>query len=380
MIKKMCIISSYYPSKKDPYYTFVGALVEQYADMGIECHVITPVSQVEKLHKGRTRIETTKKGNKIYVYCPKYIVFPSRVINGFYTYKLTVFSLWNAIGRVFKEKIKTCDVIYSHFIESGLNAAWLKEKTGIPAFMAVGESRLSDKELTYSLFKDILYEGLDGIICVSSSLKKELIEKDVISHNKKILVAPNGIDLNLYYPRDKQQCRSKFGITEDDYVICFVGGFIERKGFDKVQQCIKRHPEWKCILIGNGVIPITIEKKQIIFCGRQKHESIPFFLSASDVFVLPTKAEGCCNAILEAMGCGLPIISSDLSFNQDIITEKNALLIDPNNTDEIEIALETVHKDKLFRKRLAAESLNAAYSFSLSDRALKILAFMEEQL
>ena len=376
----MCIISSYYPSEKDPYYTFVGALVEQFADMGIECHVITPVSQVEKLHKGKTRVETTEKGNKIYVYCPRYIVFPSRYIAGFYTYKLTVLSLWNAVGRVFKEKIKTCDVIYSHFIESGLNAAWLKKKTGIPAFMAVGESRLSDKELTYTLFKDILYEGLDGIICVSSSLKQELIEKDVINHNIKILVAPNGIDLKLYYPRDKALCRDKLGITEDDYVICFVGGFIERKGFDKVQQCLKRHPEWKCILIGNGSIPVTIDQKQIIFCGRQNHEKIPFFLSASDVFILPTKAEGCCNAILEAMGCGLPIISSDLSFNKDIITNKNAILINPNNIDEIDTALENVYKDKLLREQLAAESLRAIQSFSLSDRAQKIRTFMEEKL
>ena len=377
MINKMCILSSYYPSDSDPYYTFVGSLVEQFADMGIECHVITPVSQMEKLHKGETRIETTKKGNKIYVYCPRYIVFPSRVIAGFYSYKLTVFSLWSAIRRVFKKKIKTSDVIYSHFIESGLNAAWLKKQTGIPAFMAVGESRVRDKELTYKIFKDVLYSGLDGVICVSTYIRNELFENNIIDKKIRTLVAPNGINPDIFYPRDKNVCRKKLGLGLDDFAIAFVGGYIKRKGFDKLQQAIKNHLEWKCIFIGSGDIPIELEPFQVVFNGRVEHDLIPDYLSAADVFVLPTTAEGCCNAIIEAMACGLPIISSNLPFNEDILSNKNAILINPDRVHEIENALDNISKNIILRNNLSQNALKTVETLYLDKRAREIISFME---
>ncbi len=66
---------------------------------------------------------------------------------------------------------------------------------------------------------------------------------------------------------------------------------------------------------------------------------IPNYICASDVFVLPTTAEGCCNAIIEAMGCGLPIVSSDRAFNYDILNEENSILVDPESVDEIDNAI-----------------------------------------
>lgn len=380
MIKKLCVLSAYYPQADDPIYSFVGTLIETIADMGVECHVISPVSYIEKKHKAVSRIEKTKKGSEIHVYCPRYMIFPSRNVLGFQTYRLTVRSLWRAIGRTFRYEIKDCDAIYSHFIDAGVNAAWLGSKTGIPAFMAVGESNVTMHKLTYTVFSDVLHDGLKGVVSVSTQLEKDLFEHDVISTETPVIIAPNGIDTSLFKPSSKEKAREKLGVKESDYIISFVGAFIPRKGFDRLQMILKKHGDWKCIFIGNGEIPVELKDGQVLFSGRIPHDQIPELISASDVFVLPTQAEGCCNAIIEALGCGLPVISSDRSFNDDILDETCSVRVDPDNLDEIEKAMVLLETDVELRNRLADGAFKKGQELSIENRAKIILEFMEKQI
>ena len=377
MIKKLCILTSYYPSETDPYFVFVGELIEQFADMGIECHVISPVSNMEKKHRGITRVERTKSGSIIHVYCPPFIVFPSRKFFGFQTYRLTVGSKKKAIARTYNEYIKDCDAIYSHFIESGVQAAFLSNLTGKPAFVAVGESVITSKKLDYTIYKDVLHAHISGIIAVSTELKNQIYANDVFSLGTPLEVFPNGIDSTVFYPRERKLCRDKLGIEEEDFVVSFVGGFIKRKGFDLLQQAISRHKEWKCILIGSGDLPVTLEPEQVVFSGKVAHDKIPDYICASDVFALPTKAEGCCNAIVEALGCGLPVLSSDKDFNYYILTNECSILVNQDSVDEIENALCTLYEDTRLRKTFSEKSIEAGKVLSLTTRAKKIKEFME---
>jgi len=377
MLKKLCIISSYYPSESDPFYSFVGTLVSAIADSGVECHVISPVSNMEKAHRAVSREEVTPHGATIHVYCPSYIIYPSRNILGFQTYRLTVFSKRKAIKDTYDKYIKDCDAIYSHFIDSGVYAAWLSKCTGIPAFVAVGESNITNKELSYTIYKRELHEHLRGVITVSSQLKDDVIKQDIFSNKTPIEVFPNGIDTDLFKPLDKDECRKKIGVAKDDFVVSFVGGFIKRKGFDKLQEVIKLHPDWKCILIGTGDVPVTLPPEQIVYCGRVAHENIPEYLSAADVFVLPTLAEGCCNAIVEAMGCGLPIVSSNRSFNDDILQSSYSIRVNPESIDEINGALMELEHSIQKRKIMSEESAKAGRYFSIRNRSNNILQFME---
>ena len=377
MIKKLCVLTTYYPQENDPIYSFVGTLIESIAEMGIECHVISPVSYIEKKHKAVSRIEKTKNGHEIHVYCPRYMIYPSRNILGFQTYRLTLSSLWRAVGRTFRSEVKDCDAIYSHFIDAGANAAWLKMKTGIPAFMAVGESNITMHELTYTVCRKILYNGLDGVICVSSQTEKDLSDFDVVSSSIPKIVAPNGIDTAVFRPAGKEDLRLKIGGKKDDFIVSFVGAYISRKGFGKLQEAMKRHPSWKGVFVGNGEIEIELDDSQVLFSGRIPHDQIPDIINASDVFVLPTQAEGCCNAIIEALGCGLPVISSDRSFNDDILDESCSLRVDPDNVDEIENAILKLENDPDLRRSLAEGACKKGKSLSIEERADTILAFME---
>ena len=378
MIKKLCVISTRYPSKTDPIYAFLGALIEQFADRGIECHVISPVSFTERKHRASSRVEITSGGERIYVHCPRFMKLPQAMEKGFLTVSFSAGNRRRAVWRAYKRNVGDCDAFYSHFLESGNDAAYLKKKTGKPAFVACGESNIRRNELIYTLYRDDIYDGFDGIVYVSSAIKSDAEKLDVFSEAIPTAVFPNGVNSEIFRPYDRTECRKKLNVAEDDYVIAFVGTYIKRKGFDKLQEILLRHPSWKCILIGSGDIPLKVPDSQVVFAGEAEHDKIPQIINAADVFVLPTLAEGCCNAIVEALACALPVISSDRPFNDDILDESCSVRIDPENTDEIASAIERLENDRELRKSLSEGALRKSAGMNLKTRADRIIRFMEE--
>ena len=119
--------------------------------------------------------------------------------------------------------------------------------------------------------------------------------------------------------------------------------------------------------------------KNILHTGRVLNSEMCDYLNAADVFVLPTLAEGCCNAIVEAVTCGVPVISSDRSFNYDVLDGTNSVLIDPLSEDEIYEAIKQLKQDPARREQLAAGCLERAKDLSLENRVDKILAFIQSK-
>ena len=118
----------------------------------------------------------------------------------------------------------------------------------------------------------------------------------------------------------------------------------------------------------------------IIHKGPLDHELIPQYMSCADIFVLPTQKEGCSNAVVEALAMGLPVISSDGPFNDDILDEHNSIRINPDDVDALTDAIRKLRDDKTLRKSMADYSHSRHEEYSIEGRAKRILGFINEQI
>ena len=217
--------------------------------------------------------------------------------------------------------------------------------------------------------------GVRGIIAVSSANKND-VESRAFAKNIPVLLSLNSVNLQGFCVKDKTHCREKFGMPAEEFIVGFVGYFIERKGYDRVLEACRDLPGVKLAFAGKGANKPSGE--QVVFCDSLAHNDIPDFLNAVDAFVLPTRNEGCCNAVIEAMACGKAIISSDLPFNHDVLNKENAILIDPDNIEQIRQGVIALRDSFQLRQSLSQKVLRDAQMLSISQRAKNILDFIDK--
>ena len=378
-IKHICFIVPNYPTDEEPVYTFVRQLICAIADLGIKCSVIAPVSISNILIRGTKNRkyywrDFTEIGNTIDIYQPKMLTFSNIKIFGT---NVSSFIRQKTILRTFKKIKINPDVLYGHFWGSGVIAGIIGERYNIPVFVATGESKInihhkySQKAIKKHLSK------VKGVICVSTKNQEESLALDLASKENMIII-PNAINNKLFFLMDKILARKKLGYCEEDFIVAFTGAFSHRKRILRLSEAVEGMKEIKVLYIGSG--DLKPNEKNSLFIGRLPHNQIPLYLNAADIFVLPTLAEGCCNAIIEAMACGLPIVSSDCSFNDDILFPDNSIRVNPMNIRELREAILLLKEDRMLREKMSKASILHAGSLKVEERASKILSFMDTKV
>ena len=381
-MKHICFIIHLYSNPVKPYsMNFVQNLAWAVRDMGYKVTVISPlpINIIKAYLKVPYHlVEKTKKGNAIDVFYPKTIEFgQTKTLFGKSLCVETAFFMEKAAERVLRKLTEKPDVLYGHFLApSGVVVARLGKKYNIPAFFACGESHDTIGQYgAKRAQKDC--SQLSGIVSVSTALKKYVLDNNVTTADK-IEVFPNGFDTEKFKPIDKTEARKHLGLPQNEILIAFLGAFNTRKGIDRLCEAMKRIDGAKLICAGHGDLVPT--GKNVIFSKRVSGNEVPYFLYSADIFVLPTLAEGCSNAIVEAIGCGLPIISSNLPFNDDILDDSYSIRVDPMSVDEISSAiLKLINNDRL-RNEMAEAALKKRSDLSLASRAVNIINFINSKL
>ncbi len=171
------------------------------------------------------------------------------------------------------------------------------------------------------------------VFSVSDSLKQHVVSLGADSD--KIRVIGNGIDVAKFYPLAKTVARAELNIPEDAKVLVSVGGLVDRKGFHRVidvlPELAAKYPELIYLIVGgdspegnirerleNQVKTLKLEDS-VRFLGAYPSEQLKLPLSAADLFVLATANEGWANVFLEAMACGLPVITTEVGGNKEVV-------------------------------------------------------------
>lgn len=374
---RLCILSEGYPADGHPYFAFVQNLCENIVKQGHEVTVIAPQSFTKMIVRKRSKLPLLSYRNGVRVFRPLTVSFSN------YTARFNSWTWEWAIHRVLKKINSEIDVYYGHFWHSAFALYPFAKLYKKPLFVATGECEIEILEQHSIENLKTFIDYVRGVICVSSKNKEESISYG-LSHGDNCIVLPNAIDNNVFKIGDRIAARKKFGATEDDFVVAFVGGFVERKGPNRVARALKKLDDSriKAIFVGyytNGVLEDP-QYEGTIFKGSLEHEKVAEALNAADLYVMPTLHEGCCNSIVEAMACGLPVVSSDRSFNYDVLNENNSILVEPMDVDAIASAVQKIKGDKELRIKLQEGALLMASTLTISQRANNIVKFIESNL
>jgi glycosyltransferase involved in cell wall biosynthesis len=186
----------------------------------------------------------------------------------------------------------------------------------------------------------------DAFVVPTREIKNELINNNFPEN--RIHHIFNGVNIDIFKPVDRGQkpiLRQQIGIPDENLVI-YAGRLDEGKGVDILLKSwplvLRQLPEANLLIAGEGVLKKQLTEQvknteyqsKINFIG--KTDNIEKYLGISDVFVLPSLAEGLSNALLEAMSCGLAIITSDIPANREIIINKvNGLLVPASDIEKL---------------------------------------------
>lgn len=231
-----------------------------------------------------------------------------------------------------------------------------------------------------------ILDTCDGIITVSEFSKQD-IAKGFNFPEDKIFVTHLAAE-DIYKPLDKSICKKfikeNYNITKD--FILYVGGFSPRKNIvgiieaysklskntrDNLSLVITGHKGISYEIYKNRAIELKVEEN-VIFTDFISLESLPIFYNASELLAYPSFYEGFGLPPLEAMACGTPVITSNVTSIPEICGD-SVYLINPFDVDQLYRAIEEVLLDNNLRKTMIIKGLIKSSSYSWNSTAKNTL-------
>lgn len=227
----------------------------------------------------------------------------------------------------------------------------------------------------------------DAIITVSEYSKKDILKFFSFYPEEKIFVTPLAANSN-FRPLDKKECQSYVNKTYkiDTPYILYLGGFSSRKNafgiihaFNKIYKSLNK--PYKLLLggslkdEGNKIFEYVKNNNlddKIVFCGYVEDDMLPVLYSGCDAFIYPSLYEGFGLPPLEAMSCGAPVITSNISSIPEV-TGDAAILINPYKNDELESSIVTLLNNDSLKLEYSQKGYKRSLEFSWENTAKKTL-------
>ena len=217
------------------------------------------------------------------------------------------------------------------------------------------------------------------ITTVSKSVKDFMVKNEGIKA-EKIMVVYNGVAPETYQITvDIAQKKSSMGISKNDFVVGNVSRLVRNKDHENLLKAFKLMTEKidniKLLLIGSGPLKPELVKvaesleiaDKIIFTGNRR--DVPEILKIIDVFVLSSIREGFPVVLLEAMSSGLPIVTTDVDGNGElVIDEENGYVVEARNSAALADATLRILNNKQVSQEMSNKNvlrINARFTFDM---------------
>jgi glycosyltransferase involved in cell wall biosynthesis len=292
------------------------------------------------------------------------------------------------VGRLFRKpvvlKADSQGEMSGEFFESGLR------KFGI--------SRSSLPFRLFLAFRNMILKKADAFSAISSEIASEWTSRGVSLN--KIHMIPNGVDTALFAPTNAEQksfLREQLRLPQTATIAIYTGRLVSYKGLPLLLKVWKeisaRHENAILLLAGTGGLDIHNCETQlhdyVTSAGLEKNvwflgpvQNIPEYLRAADLFVFPTENDAFPSSLIEAMSCGLPIVTTPVGAIKTIVVHRESgLIVQPGNRPQLFEALVVLVSDKTLSSQLGQTARRVVEQrYSTGSMIKKYLALFESTL
>lgn len=377
-MKLYYIANARIPHKK-AYAIQIAKMCEAFVEEGADLELIIPrqrgvADDIKDYYKLRTSI-CVKRMPALNFYASGKLGFFFSGINFMLFYSLYLFSrvLFGKRGVVYTTDMDTFSFVVSPYF-------------GMPCFLETHGGKAK------TFINTIFFKRVKGIIVINNIIKKQ-IKRILAFPEDKIIVEPNGIDLELFRAIPRDEARRALSLPKDRKIVMYCGRFYGWKGLEVLADAVAMLPNDIFVYIVGGTkeeFTDVIKREDIsanfIFPGEQPYAQIPFWLSAADgLLVLGTKHDNQSYyytspmKIFEYMAVERPIIASKTPAIQDILLSEEAVFYEPDNASDLadKICLVANSPESACSKVVAA--CLKVKELTWRARARKIIRFIEEK-
>lgn len=256
------------------------------------------------------------------------------------------------------ERIPGCDIYRAG---DGVHATWLELRN--KSFDRLAPWHRYTLAAEAKMFR---HPRLRAVICNSRMVRDDIARRFGVA-DEKLRVIYNGVDLDVFHPRLREEqgmaLREKVGVGETAPVILFVGSGYERKGLPTLLRAFSRmqRSDARLWVVGRDKHELPMRKlaqtlgvdDRVLFLGAQA--DVKPFYGAADVFALPTLYDPFPNAALEALACGLPMVTTTTCGAAELVTPANGAVIAAGDAVALAASLDSLC-DRAPQKRDAARA------------------------
>jgi glycosyltransferase involved in cell wall biosynthesis len=291
---------------------------------------------------------------------------------------------------------KPVDLIDAHFgFPDGAGSLAAGRRLGIPVSITI--RGFETEYLRWPLVGPRLARAMreaHACIAVSHSLRELALEHGVDS--SRLQVVHNAVDWETFYAGSRTEARRRLGLATDASVVLTVGHLIERKRHHVLVEAFaplaRVNASLQLVVLGGSVHEPAYRVKldtairasgvgdRIRLLGSQPPGVVADWLRAADAFGLGTAREGCCNAVLEALACGLPVVTTPVGDNTTFIEAgRNGELVPVDDAVAMSVALErALAADRWDRAAIAASLKARVGTWEVVGE--RVVEFLQERL
>ena len=206
----------------------------------------------------------------------------------------------------------------------------------------------STQQVTYQLYAPSLAK-YDKVIVFSNS-QKEILKKLGIDENKLVII-PNGVDQNIWRPKDQtsnkhNEIKQKIGNTR---IFLYMGRIVSEKNIETLLKAWRNVRKTNChlLIVGDGPMKPILEsnffdpeENDIIWWGEEPDlRTRVAIMQIAEVFFLPSLIEGLSLSLLEAMSTGIACVATDAGADGEVLEDGAGIII---STDNVSTQLKTI--------------------------------------